>query len=273
MEFFMKLPFQISEIAFLGIALAFTACQDMGEPASVNPNGNNGGVSSEGTKTLFSESFSDGGNLQVVSDEAGGIHYMVQSPIGSDAEKLMLQGASQSNLADVYRTLHAGAQNVPDAVLNASEQIEAQKAASPAAPVPVAPVEALSKAGAASSQSAFKNNYCVSFHEGSTRYTNTKCVWSASATSLSTGAALSSNGTLMDKCAGWNNTSFTATMTLSWPQLGVPSPNSWKPTIPAFSAYWIQWGGKYDNAVGKINLPAGKNGEIGITAHVATPNI
>lgn len=87
----------IMTLAIGSAAMALSACQnpactsagDASEPAPRN------------ATLLYSDTFADGGVLQIVSGPDNEINYSVQTPIGSEAEKRMRISSSRVTLAEV----------------------------------------------------------------------------------------------------------------------------------------------------------------------------
>ena len=248
-------------LAIPGLALLFTACLDKGSPTSAARGNAAEDGASDGMTPVFSEAFADGGDLRVVSDDAGQIQFVVQAPIGSKAERLLAQSAGQPNLAEVYRTLHEGAKPVPLELQKASDRVEALKKAAPVSEAGGPAAEALAKSAQSADANSFKTGYCRDFTEGNITYRMNGCTWCLTCNWVETSANLNSDGTLIDRSYGWNNTGWTATMS--------NTKNTWKPTIPPYTVYWVQWGGVYTGARATLTLPAGKWNEIGITSHRA----
>jgi hypothetical protein len=257
----MKPMLSIPKIALLGAAVALSACQPASEIASANPSGNHDGNDPDGVKLLFSDTFSDQGALEIVSDESGQIHYSVQSRIGSDAERLMRQIAWQPTLADLYRSLQEGPQEVPEAVRKASARLEAQKLLAAATESPMAqPLPKAAKSAEINVEEWWKA-YCTDIYEGAFHYAEKFCEFKASTNSMTNGRFLGSNGDFVDRTYALNNTRWTATMS--------HSVNGWKPTVAPYSMIWVEWGGTYQDTQAKISLPSGKLGALAITAHKA----
>lgn len=245
------------------LLLALAACQ--GPDAPVAGSGDAAAAPQNG-KILFSETFSDAGSFQILADPSGGFNSVVQARIGSEAEKLLAASSAQPTLADVYRSLHGGRTEIPAVVAQASERSDGSES-SPGAisrsPAPLAKP---------ASQSSFQANLCHDFLEGSWRWNLSKCVWDGSRNFLRV-EGVNSDGYYPDRVYAWNQTAWTATMSLASGSPFYPSPNSWKPTIAPYGVGWIQWGGTYSGAVAMMALPSGKYGELGLTDHYATPYV
>jgi len=253
---------RLPSAAGAALLIALAACQGPDAPVS-SPDGQ---AAPENGKVLFSENFSDAGSFEILANPSGGFNSIVQAGIGSEAERLLAASSAQPTLADVYRSLHGGVQEVPAVVAQASEQFEGRESSardlSPS-------VDPLAKAA---SQSDFQSSLCRSFLEGSWKWNPAACVWDGSRNFIRV-EGVYSDGYYPDRVYAWNQTAWTATMSLSSGSPFYPSPNSWKPTIGAYGVGWIQWGGTYSGAVAMMALPSGKNGELGLTDHYATPYV
>jgi hypothetical protein len=254
---------RLPSAAGAALLLALAACQGPDTPVS-NPEGQ--AAAPENEKVLFSENFSDAGSFQIMADPSGGFNSIVQAGIGSEAERLLVASSAQPTLAEVYRSLHGGANEVPAVVAQASEHFEARKPSSreisPSA-VPLAK---------AVSQSGFQTSLCRNFLDGSWKWNVSDCVWDGNRNFLRV-EGVNSDGYYPDRVYAWNKTAWTGTMSLASGSPFYPSPNPWKPTIAPYGVGWIQWGGTYSNAVAMIALPSGKYGELGLTDHYATPYV
>jgi hypothetical protein len=256
----MRTPKGILTLAIGGAAMAFSACQN---PAGTSATGASEPVPQNGT-LLYSDTFADGGMLQIVSGPDNEINYSVQTPIGSEAEKRMRLSSSRATLAEVYRALHPDASEVPAKVQVISDDLASRRAFAPATPDLSTPMASAPLAKTAAAYDDWKSAYCRTFIEGSIAYRFIKGAFKYGANVLTPDAGLNSNGVLMDRSYGWNMTSWTATMMLS--RGGI---NDWKPTLSPNSVGWVQWGGVYQNVYPAIVLPTGKVGQIAITAHRA----
>ena len=214
----------------------------------------------ENGKVLFSETFSDAGSFQVLADPSGGYNSIVQAGIGSEAERLLVASSAQPTLADVYRSLHGGRDEVPSVVAQASAHFEAK---TPTARETSRAVVPLAKS---SSKSAFLSTLCRDFVEGSLKWKVWDCVWDGGRSFIRV-EDVYSDGSNIDRVYAWNKTPWTATMSLASGSPFIPSPNAWRPTIAPYGVGWIQWGGTYSAAVAMIALPSNNTGELGLTDH------
>lgn len=257
----MKRYAPISAMACLGVTLFLVGCQESPSPTAMAATDEVPVASADGMTPLFTDTFSDGGTLRVVTDASNAIHFTVQAPIGSDAEKLMTKGSQQSTLVEVYLTLHPDAKAAPVELERISERMATlKKQAALSAEAETSQSLAKSAQSAATNTlNGFLNSYCVEFHEQNFIYSPQNCAWGGSTASVMTSKVLNSTGYFIDRSYGWNRTQWTATM--------AHSVNTWKPTIPPYSVMWVEWGGVYSGAAAKLSLPAGKTGELGITAH------
>jgi hypothetical protein len=244
-----------------GYLLLISACNssDPSPTAVRNP-----GQAGNETEILFSETFSDSGRFTISKDPVGGLTYNVQARIGSEAEKLLATSSAQPTLAEVYRTLHGGREDVPAVVAEVSMQLGVQT------PDPsvnhqhaTAPV-ALAALEKGASQSDFLAGYCRDIKESYYTWRPEGCFWTASENYYLT--PWMDPG---DRVYAWNNTPYTATMSI-WNH-GGGQPNTWRPTLQPYWVTWFQWGGTYSNAYAKINLPAGAYGELGLVVHFPIP--
>lgn len=239
------------------LLLALAACQGPDTPVSA-PEGH--AAAPENGTVLFSENFSDAGSFQVLADPSGGYNSIVQAGIGSEAERLLMASSAQPTLADVYRSLHGGRDEVPAAVAKASEHFQARTSTAREATPRVAPL------AKSSSQSALLSTLCRDFVEGSLKWKVWDCVWDGGRSFIRV-EDVYSDGSYIDRVYAWNKTPWTATMSLASGSPFIPSPNAWRPTIAPYGVGWIQWGGTYSAAVAMIGLPSGKTGELGLTDH------
>lgn len=254
---------RLSATAGTALLLALAACQGPETPVSA-PDGHP--AASEHETILFSEPFSDAGTFQILAEPSGGYSAIVQAGIGTQAEQLLVASSVQPTLADVYRSLHGGAEEVPAVVARASAYSAGRE---PAARGDSPGAEPLGKAA---SQSAFQSTLCRNFLEGSWKWNVSKCVWDGSRNFLRV-EGVNSDGYYPDRVYVWNKTAWTATMSLASGSPFYPSPNPWKPTVGPNYVGWIQWGGTYSGAVAMIALPSGRSGELGLTDHFATPYV
>jgi hypothetical protein len=261
----MRIFTKSKEFLATGLVLAFTACQDpFPAPSSTEILKNEAG----GPTILYSGVFSDSGTLTIVSEPSGQIDYAVQARIGSKAQQLMDLNSTQPTLADLYRSLHEGTTEVPDIVEMSSQRIEAQKAV-PGQVSRVSP--AARPLVKTASESAFKTGYCRDFVESSVLWVLSECRWTASANHL-VAYYLWSDGVHPDRVYAWNNSPWTATLSLiNASYYTDPAAYNWKPTLQPYWVTWFQWGGSYNKAQPKITLPTGKSGELGLTVHYWEP--
>jgi hypothetical protein len=229
----------------------------------------NENVEQSGATLLFSEHFEDGGLLQVVESDAGVLSYSVHAPIRSNlASQRLKESAGKETLAEIFSTIHPGS-IVPTRVRELSDQLEDQRSR-PAAVTqdsrPVPQVDIQDK-----SQSSFLANACVTVSGGSgLRYTPEQCKYLSLTASVSTKLLVDSNGgSLIDRCYGWNETSFTAFMEQWAGPNGSPPPNGWIDTYPAGTWGWTSWGGVYTGVSARLQIGS-HNGALGITVHDAS---
>jgi hypothetical protein len=251
----------IPTLACLAASLWMTACQQNESPTPLAGTDEVRSASADGTTPLFTDTFSDGGTLRVVTDESEAIHFMVQAPIGSNAEKLMAKSAQQPTLNDVYLILHPDAKAAPLELQKLSDRLMAlkKKTAQTAEEQEPDVLAKSTQSAATSTLNDFLNAYCIEFHEQNFIYRPKNCAYGSYTSSVMTSKVLNSTGYFTDRSYGWNRTQWTATM--------AHSVNTWKPTIPPYTVMWVEWGGVYTGAAAKLSLPTGKMGEVGITAH------
>jgi hypothetical protein len=233
----------------------------------------NENVEQSGATLLFSEHFEDGGLLQVVESDVGVLSYSVHAPIRSNlASQRLKESAGKETLAEIFSTIHPGS-IVPTRVRELSDQLEDQRSR-PAAVThdsrPVPQVDIQDK-----SQSSFLANACVTVYGGAgLRYTPEQCKYvpagpAGVSTSAYTKPLVDSNGgSMIDRCYGWNESSWTASMEQ------VPGPsgttaNGWIDTYPAGTWGWTSWGGFYTGVTARLQIGS-HNGSLGITVHDAT---
>jgi len=214
-------------------------------------------AASEGAALVFEDSFADGGTFRVVETE-GHLAFSIQAPLDSEAARLAQRASAlaSEDLSQIYGTLHPDAHGVPAALGSLSTRFAAERSALPthsahanaaeATPAPIA------DKSITTFQAACCHDYSVSSHDS---YTVESCNYTINANSISTPSIVWTR----DRSFGWNETQYVATHSLS--------ASTWKPTIPAYTYYWTEWGGNYSNAYAKLALPSGSYGALGITAH------
>lgn len=250
-------------IAGASILFALTACDSPEAPAS---SASGPGASGEDGRILFSEPFADSGLFQIAENGTGGLVFAVQARMGTKAEHLSIASAGKATLADVYRALHEGAPEVPEAVALASARMGDPRPVATDASVARPQEPALAKSA---SQAGFQSAFCKDIQESPFIWRWQTCDWVADANSLTTPFVDSDNrGT--DRVYAMNNTNTTATMSL-WNLDQTSSPNTWKPALAPFWMTWFQWGGTYSFAIAKIGLPFGRHGELGLSTHTPVP--
>lgn len=241
------------------ILLALAACEgpDTATSAAAKPE-----AESTGGKIVYSETFSDSGLFQVMSDPSGEVTFAIKARIGSRAEELMNASASEPTLADVYRSLHGGSGAIPAEVASASAQLADSRPAQPALPETAPAAIPLAKTA---SESAFKSNYCIDIRELSYVWRWQTCDWAASVNYIST-PFVDAGYWGSDRVYAWNNTAYTAKLQL-WNTYKTAHPNSWTPSLQPYWVTWFQWGGNYSFAIADMTLPAGRYGELGLSTH------
>jgi hypothetical protein len=222
----------------------------------------------KGAEILYSETFADSGRFSITKDPEGRFGYDVQARIGSDAEKLLAASSTQLTLADVYRALHEGREEIPAVVAEVSEKLGTRQPTAADGDRPAAPAQALGKSA---SLSDFAAGYCRDIREGSYTWRWLGCFWLANDHYIVT-PWVNSDGNIPDRVYAWNRTPYTATLSL-WNKSGTSQPNTWRPTLQPYWVTWFQWGGVYSDAYAYMELPAGKTGELGIVAHYAVPYV
>ena len=241
--------------------LLLSACNSPDTSVTAAQDPNQGGKEPE---IVFSETFSDSGRFTITKDPELGLAYNVQARIGSDAEKLLEISSTQTTMAEVYRTLHGGQGELPAVVIDVSAKLESQRSATVR---PERPAQGAGALGKASSFSDFSNTYCKDIREGSYIWKFEGCFWGANEHYYLTPWVDPG-----DRVYAWNVSPYTATMSL-WNQGLATQPNTWRPTLQPYWVTWFQWGGTYSYAYAKMELPAGRTGELGLVVHypVAVP--
>lgn len=222
----------------------------------------------EAAELLYSETFADSGKFSITKDAEGRFAYNVQARIGSDAEKRLAASSTQLTLADVYRALHDGRAEVPAVVAEVSEKLGTRQPTAANGDRPAAAAQALGKSA---SLNSFSTAYCRDIREGSYTWKWVGCFWLANDHYILTPWVTSEPGST-DRVYAWNNTPYTATLSL-WNQAHTSQPNTWRPTLKPYWVTWFQWGGTYSNAYAYMELPAGKKGELGIVDHYPVPYV
>lgn len=219
------------------------------------------GTGETGATLLLTETFADGGTLQVVEQDDGFLGFTVMTPIGSEASKLSMQAAQQATLRGVYEKLMG--REASAEVIEISDAILRQRSVLRESPIGNQKVAAEPQEVSKSS-AWFYANLCKDFYVGSNWWQIADyCSYSSSANQKTSTATIDSDAWGYDRSYALNDhASSTATQSLSASTWTLPvDPGSWR---------WTEWGGSYSNAVAKIKLPTGVFGGLGITAHEHT---
>lgn len=254
-------------ISGASVLFAFSACNGPDAPASAPANPDSG---AEGGKLVYSGTFADSGLLQIHRD-ADGISYAVQARIGSQAEKLLSNSARLPTLADVYRSLHGGAVEVPLEVERASESLALEQASRPARSEGLAEGKSPAPLAKTASESDFRAAFCKDIREGSYTWRWQTCDWATGVHSMETPFVDSDMGGT-DRVYAMNATSYNGTLQL-WDLNKTYHPNAWKPTLQAHSSAWFQWGGTYSFAIAQMVLSCSCYGELGLSTHIPIPYV
>jgi hypothetical protein len=236
------------------IVLAFVACESTQTTGTIAES-----PLSKVDGAVFTENFADEGLFTIEKNPDGGYNYSVGARIGSEAENRMTGSIDVATLEEIYLQIHGGKATIPAIVTEASKWLKSRPTSGIEKGSPIS--EPLAKTA---TESAFKTGYCRNFTEGAYYvWKPTSCIWHPNRNLMGT-SGVNSYHDANDRVWVWNATAYTGQLSL-WNTNNTAKASTWMPTIKPYWVTWFSWGGTYQNANARLQLPGTFGGELGLS--------